>query len=72
MGTFQMAILLCFNNSNSLTIKDLQENTQLPEKELAKQVQSLLESKLILLESNDSKTTTADSAKVNTIIEKIC
>ena len=44
-----MAILLCFNNSNSLTIKDIQENIQLPEKELIKQIQSLLESKLLLL-----------------------
>lgn len=47
-----MAILLSFNNSNTLTIKDLQENTQLPEKELIKQIQSLLESKLIVLSEN--------------------
>lgn len=73
MGTFQMAILLCFNNSNSLTIKDIQENIQLPEKELIKQIQSLLESKLLLLvESAENKaaaatttTTTSEPAKVN-------
>ncbi len=51
MGTFQMAVVLSFNNSPSLTIKELQETTQIPEKELIKQVQSLLESKLIVLAS---------------------
>ena len=59
-----MAILLCFNNSNSLTIKDIQENIQLPEKELIKQIQSLLESKLLILaESAEAKSTT-DPVKV--------
>lgn len=46
MGTFQMAILLCFNERDELTLKDIQEQTQLPEKELIKQIQSLCESKL--------------------------
>lgn len=70
MGTFQMAILLGFNNSTILSIKDLQETTQLPEKELIKQVQSLLEAKLLLVSdksansaieanTNDSKTSSS-------------
>lgn len=69
MGTFQMAILLCFNNSNSLTVKDIQENTQLPEKELVKQVQSLLESKLIMIAESPENSAT-NEAKVNLIIKK--
>lgn len=44
-----MSILLGFNNSLTLSIKELQENTQLPEKELLRQVQSLIESKLVVL-----------------------
>ncbi len=55
-----MSILLCLNNSVSLSIKDIQESTQLPEKELVKQVQSLLESKLIIAnEKNDISESTA-------------
>lgn len=49
MGTFQMACLLGFNQASTLTIRELQEFSQLPEKELVKQVQSLLEAKLLLL-----------------------
>ncbi len=49
MGTFQMAILLCLNSQTSISVKELQESTQLPEKDLIKQVQSLLEAKLITL-----------------------
>lgn len=49
MGTFQMAILLCLNSQTSISVKELQESTQLPEKDLIKQVQSLLESKIITL-----------------------
>lgn len=57
MGTFQMSILLGFNNSTTLSIKELQECTQLPEKELIKQVQSLLESKLLLVKNQNSNAT---------------
>jgi cullin 2 len=55
MSTFQMSILLGFNSSASLSIKDLQQTTQLPEKELIKQVQSLLESKLLIIQENKLK-----------------
>ena len=44
-----MAILLCFNNTLSSTLKDLQTITQLPEKELSKQVQSLIDAKLLMV-----------------------
>ncbi len=64
MGTFQMAILLCFNNSNSLTIKDIQENIQLPEKELIKQIQSLIESKLLVLGETPEAKPITDPVKV--------
>lgn len=49
MSSFQMAILLGFNNSLSLSVKDLQQTTQLPEKELIKQIQSLLDAKLLIM-----------------------
>jgi cullin 2 len=47
MGTFQMSILLCFNDNDELTVKEIEEQTQLQQKELIKQIQSLIESKLI-------------------------
>lgn len=49
MGTFQMAILLCLNATTTITVKDLLESTQLPEKDLIKQVQSLIDAKIITL-----------------------
>ena len=48
MGTFQMAVLLPYESQDTLTIKELQTTTQLPEKELVKQVQSLVEAKILL------------------------
>jgi cullin 2 len=54
MGTFQMSILLGFNNSTTLGIKELQEFSQLPEKELIKQVQSLVESKIVILQDTNN------------------
>jgi cullin 2 len=47
MGTFQMSILLCFNETDDLTVKEIEEQTQLQQKELLKQIQSLIESKLV-------------------------
>lgn len=66
MSTFQMSILLGFNSSASLSIKDLQQTTQLPEKELIKQVQSLLESKLLIIQENKPKdeTTTSEVSSI--------
>ena len=68
MGTFQMAILLCFNNSLTLSIKDLQDSIQLPEKELIKQVQSLLESKLITVNDSTKKNESTNSKNVLEIL----
>ena len=55
MGTFQMAILLCFNDRDQLKVKDIQEQTQLSGKELIKQIQSLVESKLVSTKSVDEE-----------------
>ena len=62
MGTFQMAVLLSFNKGLSLTIKELHETTQLPEKELIKQVQSLIEAKILSVTASSA---TADAAKTS-------
>lgn len=50
MGSFQMAILLLFNNSDIQTFHDIRENTNLPEKELIKQLQTLLDTKIVSTE----------------------
>ena len=47
MSTFHMAILLTFNAADRMTLRDLLETTQLPERELAKQIQALLETKIL-------------------------
>ncbi|KAJ8313728.1 hypothetical protein KUTeg_008289 [Tegillarca granosa] len=52
MGTFHMAVLLLFNNCDCLTFKDLLDNTKLPSKELSKQLESLLETKIISTEGD--------------------
>lgn len=66
MGTFQMACLLGFNQASTLTIRELQEFSQLPEKELVKQVQSLLEAKLLLIYGGGgSKSPNSKSVETN-------
>lgn len=67
-GTFQMAIMLGFNTSLTLSFKDLLETTGLPEKELSRQVQSLLESKLIVV-SGDGDASTHTNNKNNSTSE---
>ena len=60
MGTFHMAMLLPFNKTDMLSFRDITESTQLPQKEITKQLQSLVETKLITTEVRlglDSKTT---------------
>lgn len=52
MGSFQMAILLLFNNSDIQTFHDIRENTNLPEKELIKQLQTLLDTKIVSTEGD--------------------
>ena len=55
MGNYQMAILLCFNERDQLKVKDIQEQTQLAGKELIKQIQSLIESKLVSAQQTASE-----------------
>ena len=50
MGTFHMGILLPFNNTDTLTFKELLDSTQLPDKELLKQLVALAETKIITAE----------------------
>ena len=47
MGSFQMAVLLLFNMSETVTYKEILTHTQLADKDLVKQVQSLIDAKLI-------------------------
>ncbi|XP_052826531.1 cullin-2 [Octopus bimaculoides] len=58
MGTYHMAILLLFNNAESLTFRELMDSSQLPEKELSKQLQVLVESKIILTENEINENST--------------
>jgi hypothetical protein len=48
MGTYQMAILLIFNEHQQLTLNEIEEGTKLNMKELEKQILSLIESKFLL------------------------
>ncbi|XP_078089107.1 cullin-2 isoform X2 [Mustelus asterias] len=50
--TYQMAVLLAFNNSEIVTYKELQDSTQMNEKELTKTIKSLLDVKMINHDSN--------------------
>ena len=50
MGTFQMSMLLTFNNAESQTLSDLITATSLQEAEVVKQVQTLVDAKLLLTE----------------------
>uniref|UniRef100_W5LIE2 Cullin 2 n=1 Tax=Astyanax mexicanus TaxID=7994 RepID=W5LIE2_ASTMX len=45
--TYQMAVLLAFNNSETVGYKELQDSTQMSEKELQKTIKSLLDVKMI-------------------------
>lgn len=45
--TYQMAVLLAFNNSEVVGYKELQDSTQMSEKELQKTIKSLLDVKMI-------------------------
>jgi hypothetical protein len=48
MGSYQMAILLLFNEHQQLSLNEIQEATKLNIKELEKQIMSLIENKLLL------------------------
>lgn len=54
--TYQMAVLLAFNNSETVSYKELQDSTQMNEKELTKTIKSLLDVKMI---NHDSEKVTS-------------
>nr|CAG4646060.1 EOG090X01NX [Macrothrix elegans] len=63
MQTFQMAMLLMFENVNSITCKELMEATKLNSDHFQKYVQSLVESKLLIVSSG-----TVEVFEPNTIV----
>uniref|UniRef100_T1JK90 Cullin family profile domain-containing protein n=1 Tax=Strigamia maritima TaxID=126957 RepID=T1JK90_STRMM len=58
MGTFQMAIMLLFETSNTLTYQELCESTHLNQEHFHKHLQSLIESKLLLLPDEQQELST--------------
>lgn len=48
MGTYQMAVLLQFNDHEQLTINEIEDATKLNTKEVEKQITSLVEAKFLL------------------------
>ena len=54
LGTFHMGILLPFNNSATLSFRDIEDSSQLPSKELVKQMQVLVDAKLVTAEVRTS------------------
>ncbi|KAL3832004.1 hypothetical protein ACJMK2_023688 [Sinanodonta woodiana] len=82
MGSFQMAVLLLFNNEEKYTVNVLVKDTKLPAKELKKQAQSLVDAKLLLcapegelqdnseLTINMSYTNKRLKFKINAVIQK--
>lgn len=58
MGTFQMAILLLFEMSDTLTYQEIQDSTQLNTEQLNRNLQSLVETKLLI---TSQPTFTSDS-----------
>lgn len=48
MSTFQMATLCPFEVNNSLSFSEIQSSTNLPDKELCKQLQTLVDTKVLL------------------------
>ena len=48
MGTYQMAVLLQFNDHEQLTVNEIEEATKLNTKEVEKQISSLVEAKFLL------------------------
>ncbi|UJR20964.1 hypothetical protein I4U23_024070 [Adineta vaga] len=55
MGTYQLALLLLFNDHQELMLDDIKEATKLNRKELEKQILILVENKLLLCDSKDLK-----------------
>uniref|UniRef100_A0A8C7GRH5 Cullin 2 n=1 Tax=Oncorhynchus kisutch TaxID=8019 RepID=A0A8C7GRH5_ONCKI len=53
--TYQMAVLLAFNNSETVGYKELQDSTQMNEKELQKTIKSLLDVKMLNHDSQKAR-----------------
>lgn len=65
MGTFHLAILLLYDNLNTLSYKEIQENTKLTDEQLTKHLQSLIDAKLLLVQqSSDQSKVQQDGQKV--------
>uniref|UniRef100_A0A8C2YWN7 Cullin 2 n=1 Tax=Cyclopterus lumpus TaxID=8103 RepID=A0A8C2YWN7_CYCLU len=61
--TYQMAVLLAFNNSLTVTYKELQDGTQMNEKELQKTIKSLLDVKMLNHDSQKEEIETESTTK---------
>jgi cullin 2 len=67
MTTFQMAILLLFEKSDSLSYSDLEKTTNIQREQFPRQVQSLLDSKLLLCNTDVRHQPVITFAKHNTL-----
>uniref|UniRef100_A0A671YTS8 Cullin 2 n=1 Tax=Sparus aurata TaxID=8175 RepID=A0A671YTS8_SPAAU len=63
--TYQMAVLLAFNNSQTVTYKELQDGTQMNEKELQKTIKSLLDVKMLNHDSEKEEIETESTFSLN-------
>lgn len=78
VGTFQVSVLLKFNNQDSVSFQELTDSTHLPEHELRKQLQSLIDAGIILTDGALHKQSvialnmsyTNKSTKVNLLLKK--
>uniref|UniRef100_A0A8C7IU05 Cullin 2 n=3 Tax=Oncorhynchus TaxID=8016 RepID=A0A8C7IU05_ONCKI len=63
--TYQMAVLLAFNNSETVGYKELQDSTQMNEKELQKTIKSLLDVKMLNHDSQKEEIDTESTFSLN-------
>ncbi|KAK7828220.1 hypothetical protein U0070_025336 [Myodes glareolus] len=63
--TYQMAVLLAFNNTETVSYKELQDSTQMNEKELTKTIKSLLDVKMINYDSEKEDIDAESSFSLN-------
>ncbi|KAM6422144.1 cullin-2 isoform 1-T2 [Rhynochetos jubatus] len=63
--TYQMAVLLAFNNSETVSYKELEDSTQMNEKELTKTIKSLLDVKMINHDSDKEDIETESTFSLN-------
>uniref|UniRef100_A0A3B3SH09 Cullin-2 n=1 Tax=Paramormyrops kingsleyae TaxID=1676925 RepID=A0A3B3SH09_9TELE len=63
--TYQMAILLAFNNGETVGYRELQDSTQMSEKELVKTIKSLMDVKMISHDSEKEDIETESTFSLN-------